>query len=167
MEQMFRRTQKSGCMVKLTTAKFELGVVGALAACLLLYSVVRAQTLSFNSDESGSFMSQTPLSYSDIITCQTFSSGTNHPLNSVLMKACKTAFGNSELALRIPNLVAHVIFMLFSIAWLHAFMGKGLLIPGFILLNANPYTIEFVRSQENTDWPWHLPWGHFTSFICT
>ena len=88
-------------------------------------------------------MQETPLTYMGIITNESRAPGTNHVLNSVLMKVCRTVLGNSEFVLRLPNLAAHVVFMCFSILWLHAFVGGLWLLPGFILLNANPYTIEF------------------------
>jgi len=40
----------------------------------------------------------------------------NHLLNTALMQLCSTLFGNSELSLRLPNVLAHAVYLACSLA---------------------------------------------------
>ena len=40
----------------------------------------------------------------------------NHLLNAALMQLCSTLFGNSELSLRLPNVRAHAVYLVCSVA---------------------------------------------------
>jgi hypothetical protein len=66
----------------------------------------------------------------------------NHLLNSLLAGACQAVFGRTPFALRIPNLIAHVVFLVVSWRLLSRLAGKGVALAGFALLNGNPLLLE-------------------------
>jgi hypothetical protein len=133
-----------------------------LSALLLAYTTLRAHLLSLTHDECGSFAIWT--SY-DIFSCRTnpdcWGTANLHWLYVLLMKLTVGLFGDSELAIRLPALFGHAIYLFFSIKlvkWIAAKVGSSqlavgsLLIPhsssltplfGFVLLNCNAYLLEF------------------------
>lgn len=107
-----------------------------LSLILYSYTLLRAYNLSFTHDES--------LTY----TIVEFNSGwintaNHHPLNTWLMKLSSLLFGNSELALRLPNLVAHLLFLLFSYLIFKKLKDFFILFSVFITLNFNPFILDF------------------------
>ena len=78
----------------------------AVVVPALLYVSYRAYNLSFTHDESLSFF----MSQGDTAFVMT---PNNHLLNTALMRISGTLFGNSEFSLRLPNVLA---FLLFCIA---------------------------------------------------
>ena len=59
------------------------------------------------------------------------------------MKFFSLIFGNSEFVLRLPNLIAHVVYLIFTYLIVKKISNKPLMICGFILLNFNPYLLDF------------------------
>ncbi len=128
-----------------------------LAAVLLLtYTILRADLLSLTHDECGSFAIWTNF---DIFTCRTnpecWGSANLHWLYVLLMKISVGLFGDSELAIRLPALFGHVIYLFFSfklVKWSVSFIPPSsyllsytsyLQLFGFVLLNSNAYLLEF------------------------
>ena len=66
----------------------------------------------------------------------------NHILNTLLIKVFEIMFGNSELALRLPNILSHIVYLVFTFK-LFGRYSNNFFIPFFILANANPYLIDF------------------------
>src|SRR5262245_39540278 len=81
-------------------------IISSLA--LLGVSIYRA-TLPFGYDESQSFASFTGRP-------ELLRGAGHHPLNTALMRWCSRLFGNSEFALRLPNVVAHGLYLLAVLA---------------------------------------------------
>lgn len=112
------------------------------ALLLLSYTVVRAITVSFTWDESWSFAHYViPRVYFQNAFDEM---GANHHLLNVWgMITASRLFGNSELSLRLPNLLAHAIF-LYATARIalrsHSFIVS---LSAFLVLNANPYLLDF------------------------
>lgn len=65
----------------------------------------------------------------------------NHILNTVLMKYCEAFFGRSELVLRLPNIMAFIVYSTFAIKLLHKY--TKLVLPCYLLLILHPYLLEF------------------------
>jgi hypothetical protein len=103
---------------------------------LLASSVYRAATFPFTHDESLSFaiFSWDP---------GWGATANNHLLNTFLMKWCSILFGDSELSLRLPNILAHVIYLLCTLVLLKRFQHTVLQIAGFVMLNLNPFLLDF------------------------
>jgi hypothetical protein len=59
------------------------------------------------------------------------------------MKVCLALFGNSEFSLRLPNILAHGIYILSTIGMVKMLNNKWLILPGFVLLNFNPYLLDY------------------------
>ena len=128
-----------------------------LAAILLLtYTTLRAYLLSLTHDECGSFAIWTNY---DIFTCRTnpdcWGTANLHWLYVLLMKISVGQVGDSELAIRLPALLGHAIYLVFSfklVKWVvKNTPPPSYLIPqtsylillGFVLLNFNAYLLEF------------------------
>lgn len=115
-----------------------IGIV-LISIAFLSYTAYRSYILSFVHDEGISF---TIISkYGNYIYWA--SSANNHVLNTILMKVFSLAFGNSELSLRFPNLIGHLFFAIFSFLILKKVQNNYLVLCGFILLNSNPFVLDF------------------------
>jgi hypothetical protein len=117
-------------------------VAAALGALFLTYSLIRAARLPITCDEAftGNFwVDPGPLA---ALTFDGPVRSNNHLLNSLLAGACQAVFGRTPFALRIPNLIAHAVFLVVSWRLLSRMAGKGVALAGFALLNGNPLLLE-------------------------
>ncbi|MEO8146762.1 MAG: hypothetical protein ABI723_03940 [Bacteroidia bacterium] len=115
-----------------------------LGLSLVSYTFYKAINSSFTHDESFTYSNYVNISISDIINytnCPIIPN--NHIFNTLLMKLSQSFLGNSEFALRLPNLLIHILYIVFSILWLKKFKNATLLISGFIVLNVNVYLLDF------------------------
>lgn len=115
----------------------------SLAALLLLgYTVLRAFTVSFTWDESWTYIHHVlPGMFFQQVHDQM--GGNHHMLNVWGMMLCRWLFGDSELALRLPNLLAHALF-LYASARIALRATTGVVaLAAFLLLNAHPYLLDF------------------------
>jgi hypothetical protein len=103
---------------------------------LLASSVYRAATFPFTHDESLSFAI---FSWEPAVSA----TANHHLLNTRLMQWCSIVFGNSELSLRLPNILAHMIYLLCTLVLLKRFQPLVLQITGFVILNLNPFLLDF------------------------
>ena len=114
-------------------------VVGLMAILLLaawVYVVIRAWNVSFTNDEA--------ITYGIIHGAQTFvETANNQWLNTLLMRISQSLFGQSELALRLPNVVAFGLYSAASIALLSQVRHLAAKGVGFALLAINPFLLEF------------------------
>ncbi len=116
---------------------------------LLIYSGYRSATLSFTHDESFSFIKYVHFSVWDIITYKVDPViANNHILNTLCMKWQSSLFGNSEFSLRLHSWISHVLYLVFSYLILKETKSKSVLVFGFILLNFNPYLLDFFSSAR-------------------
>ncbi|MGO9021072.1 MAG: ArnT family glycosyltransferase [Syntrophobacteraceae bacterium] len=116
--------------------KYEFKIIAAIGIALLCYTSMRAALLSFTHDEGVSYKFIHLASFS-------LKSANNHWVNTLLMAMCGTIFGESELSLRLPNVFAHVLFILFSFLTLCRLKSKTIAACGFLLLNINPFMLDF------------------------
>ena len=78
------------------------------------------------------------------LACLRFDAVNNHLVNSVLAKLFSLVAGTSEFVLRLPNLLAFAVYLLFSFLILDRFVKrKVVVVSGFILLSTNPYVLDF------------------------
>ncbi|MEM7655937.1 MAG: hypothetical protein AAF399_07400 [Bacteroidota bacterium] len=119
--------------------------LGLLSLGLLIYTGLRAALLSMTHDESSTYLNFIDLSiWGCLSDPECWRTANLHLLNSWLMQGFVGLFGPSEFWVRFPNLLAHALY-LGSSAWLVSQWLPRLWprIAGFLLLNANPYLLEF------------------------
>ncbi|MBL0129400.1 MAG: glycosyltransferase family 39 protein [Flavobacteriales bacterium] len=116
--------------------------IGILALLLLAYAVVRACTVSFSYDETFTFMEHVR---KDMFYQRAFDQmgGNHHLLNVWGMWVSMKLFGTSEMALRLPNLLAYVGYLYAGARIALRARHAVLAIAAFVLLNAHPYLIDF------------------------
>jgi hypothetical protein len=111
-------------------------IILLIIIALLIYTVMRAKNLSFTHDES--------LGYYILHGIEHWhKTANNHLLNTFLMGASKLFFGESEFALRLPNLLAHFLFMIMGCFIFRKIDNPVLAICGFLLLNLNLFMVDF------------------------
>lgn len=108
---------------------------------LFLFISSKAHVSSFTHDESYSYNHYVHESFMDIISNKDAYTN-NHPLNTVGMKYCEMLFGSSEMALRLPNLLALLIFFLYGFL-LFKNSRPVLRITIMLLLFSNTFLIDF------------------------
>ncbi len=115
-------------------------IILCLSLFLFAYVAVRAARLAFTYDEATTYLDTIA---SGPLAAFAFDSANNHFLNSLLTKLFSLA-GSSEFILRLPNLLAFAVYLLFSFLILDKFVKRpASVLAGFILLVANPYTLDF------------------------
>lgn len=119
-----------------------LGLILIAAAGLLTYTGTRAVLLSITFDEAWSRNSYATASIGDILWFRN-PTANNHPGNSLLMKLSMAAFGDNAFAMRLPNLLAHLMYIAFSLALARRFRQAVWVLFAFLLLNFHPYLLDF------------------------
>lgn len=115
-----------------------------VSVILLMYSGYRGYTLSFTHDESYSFINIIHGSFYQVVSNDSYwISANNHIFNSLCMKYSEILFGSSEIYLRMHSIVAHVLYLLFTFLIVKELKPTRLQVVGFILLNFNPYLLDF------------------------
>lgn len=112
------------------------------SACLFAYTCYRAAYVAMTFDEVWSLNSYASAPWGQLLSFQPVSAN-NHIGNSVLMKLCLSAFGNSAFSLRLPNLIAHLFFLAYSIALARRFRQGVWVLLAFFLLNFHPFVLDF------------------------
>lgn len=109
-------------------------------ASILAWTTYRAAVASISHDEAYTWLHFVPLSWSELFAHKEAFTN-NHLLNTLGMKASATVFGNGELALRLPNLLALALFMA-AAARLLAPLPAGFALGGAIVLFFNCWLLE-------------------------
>lgn len=109
---------------------------------LLAYTSYRAFALSITFDEGTSYIEFARSSFADIIS-QKIISPNNHLLNTLGMKLFSHFFGSSEWVLRLHSVIAHIFYLFFSYQIVKRLGTTILIVSGFVLLNFNPYLLDF------------------------
>lgn len=114
-----------------------------LLSCLLfVYTCIKAYTLSITWDEAYSYLEYIR---KGIFIQEKFDmmSANNHLLNTWSGILLVKIFGVHEWVLRIPSLIAHLLFLFFSVRLVRHFHNSWLILASFVLLNFHPYMIDF------------------------
>lgn len=109
---------------------------------LFAYTVSRAYLLSFTWDESYSYLEFTR---KGIFTLSNYNymAANNHLLNTWLTEFSLNVLGLSEFTLRLPNLLAHLLFLIYSGKLVFKLSSNLLIICSFLILNLNPFVLDF------------------------
>ena len=105
-----------------------------------IYVILKASSSSFTHDESFSYLHYPQDSFIEIISFKNWFMN-NHIMNSLLMKYSEMFFGNTEIALRLPNILLLFVYMIYCY---RIFKEKGavLRITSFIILCTNVLLID-------------------------
>jgi len=103
---------------------------------LFIYITWRAFHLSFTHDEGISYNVITAKNYLEY-------AANNHLLNTWLMALSASVFGHAELALRLPNVLAFSIYLLFCYRLIQASTQNLLAFFAIALLFLNPFVLDF------------------------
>lgn len=108
---------------------------------VLWFVIYKASHTSFTHDESYTYTHYVHQGFMDIISYKTPYTN-NHILNTVFMKYSEVFFGSLELSLRLPNILAFIIYSVFSILLLYKYIPK-LIFPFYLLMVLNPHLLDF------------------------
>jgi len=117
-------------------------IIFGIASLLFAYTAYRAAVLSITWDESFSYLEFTrheifiPAKYEQM-------HANNHFLNTWMSIYFVKWFGVSEFVLRLPALIAHLLFLFFSYKLIRNFENKWLVLASFLIINLNPYILDF------------------------
>lgn len=117
-------------------------IIFAIASFLFAYTVYRAAILSITWDEAFSYLQ---FVRHEIFVPEKYEmmDANNHFLNTWLNIYFVKWFGVSELVLRLPALIAHLLFLYFSYKLIKNFENKWLVLASFLIINLNPYILDF------------------------
>ena len=106
---------------------------------LLSYSTIRAFKIPITVDEGTTFLVYVQGSIRDVFLNNPVNTN-NHFLNTFLIKISTAVLGNSEFSVRLPSLLGHLMYIVFSFKLLKAISDKTIvIICGIVLLHLNPY----------------------------
>ncbi len=116
----------------------------AVGAVLLGYTATRASLLTFTHDESFSYVYHARASVEEILSFTIRRApSNNHLLNTLLMKLSAGLFGESELALRLPNLLAHALYLVTAGLIARRFGRPPVILAAFLVLSLNPFILDY------------------------
>ncbi|MGB1243586.1 MAG: hypothetical protein ACPG49_13745, partial [Chitinophagales bacterium] len=116
--------------------------IGVSAVFLFAFTIYKALNASFTHDEF-TLLSYAERSYYGIFIIDPPYAGC-HILLTFLVKPIITLFGISEFTLRLPTLIGHLIYLIFTyrlVVLLHR--NNWVVFCTWLLLNANPYLLDF------------------------
>lgn len=103
---------------------------------VFIYILLRANQISFVHDESVSFK----LIMGDLILEKT---ANDHLLNTAMMRVCSKIFGSSEWSLRLPNVLAFILYFYACYKIFNQRKSIPLSVLGLTLVIFNPYLLDF------------------------
>jgi len=142
LEKEFRKNAYLSDM-KLTGSTINQAIFWIAGIALLCYSTVRACTIQITIDEATTYLTygRNELWH---ITSNVIGDTNNHFLNSILVLLSTKLFGFSLFTVRLPALLAHLMYIVFSFKFINAISQRTLVIfAGIAFLHLNPYYIEF------------------------
>jgi hypothetical protein len=108
---------------------------------LLLYTTLRALWVPLTFDEVWSLNSYVSAPWADIVTFKTVGAN-NHLVNTLLTKLCWLV-SDSPLSLRIPNLLAHLLYLIYTVALARRLRQGVWVLLAFFMLNFHPFLLDF------------------------
>jgi hypothetical protein len=114
-----------------------------IGSLLLIYSSLRAALLSFTFDEASTYLDFARGPWSLVLLKGAGLSPTNHFLNTAFIKLLAPVLGLGELALRLPNVLAHLLYLIATYRLVRPLQRAALVVGGFLLLNTNPFVLDF------------------------
>jgi len=112
------------------------------AIILFTYGTYRACVVGFTWDESFSYLNY---SRNKIFMLEHLSmmDANNHLLNTWSNIFLIKLFGVNQIVLRLPSLISHILFLFYSYKIVAKLQNSLLIIFGFIIINFNPYVLDF------------------------
>jgi hypothetical protein len=112
-----------------------------ISIVLLIFMVKRTAEAAFTFDEAATYLNYISASPLAVFN---FNSANNHLINTLLAKLSWALAGSSEFVLRLPNLLAFIVYLLFSFLIMDRFAKNKLIaVCGYLLLSLNPYLLDF------------------------
>lgn len=111
-----------------------------LGTAIFSYTLIKALSLSVTYDEAYCYQK---FARNGMFYGESTSAVNIQLLNNFLTILTSKIFGPEEFFLRIPNLIAHIFFLVYSAKLLKSSLDIRLVIPCFLLLNLNPYMLDF------------------------
>lgn len=121
--------------------KLSYSLIALSGLALLVYVILKAQYASFTHDESFTYLDYVHQPFMDIISYKTPYTN-NHILNTVLMKYAEELWGSSELVLRLPNILACLIYLIYGFRLLRR-MPLAMILPAFLCLFCHTQLCDF------------------------
>jgi len=115
-------------------------VVFALGLLFFGYVALRAARVAITFDEVQSFYDYVQKGFSGLFR---FDSANNHFLNTLVVWLVSRITGTGKFVLRLPSLLAYVLYLVFCGRILKRYAPPFIVVFGFVLLNANPYMLDF------------------------
>jgi hypothetical protein len=111
-------------------------------SCLFFlgFAATRAAFVPLTYDEAATYLRYIESGFLSVFS---FDVATNHFLNTLLTKIFYLAGGDSELVLRMPNLIGYGMYMWFSLLILRRLTHRVIAFGGFLLLNLNLYVLDY------------------------
>ncbi len=116
-------------------------LISIISAALLIYIAVKANLASFTHDESYTYLHYVHEPFMDIISYKRAYTN-NHILNTVLIKYSEHFFGSCEFALRLPNVLAFILYVIYTVKLLKK-VALALILTGFICMVFNTHLLDF------------------------
>lgn len=120
-------------------------VLASIATALWCYSFAKAGLTSITHDEASTYFHHINSRFFNCLYYpDCWKSANNHLLNTLLWQQTIQWLGPTELGMRLPNLLAHLLFLASSASIVLRFTPR--LLPGvaaFAVLNFNPYLLDF------------------------
>ncbi len=113
-----------------------------LGTLLFSYTASRAYLMDITWDEASTYLDfiRNGIFYLDHYDEM---SANNHLLTNLLGFGFVKLFGISEFVLRLSSLLSHILFLVFSAKLVLSFNKKWLSIACFLIININPYLLDF------------------------
>jgi hypothetical protein len=123
-------------------------LTAGLCALLLAFAAARAVRVPLTYDEAAAYVryvdTESPSVFNtSVLSLFSFEVATNHFLNTLLTKGAYLVAGSSEFVLRVPNLIGYAMYICFSCLILFAATRPAVALAGCMLLNLNPYVLDF------------------------
>lgn len=118
------------------------------ACCILIgtaafiYTCIRAYDLSITHDEALTYLVHAQNSVKGILMQGGRYPANNHLLNTLLIRLFSGFFGSSELIIRLPALLGHILYLIAAFGTLKLFLKGKKLVAGFALMASNPFLLD-------------------------
>lgn len=110
---------------------------------IFLYTLIRSYVIPISHDESVTFFYYVIHPFLNIFLYTNPIMSTNHLLNTILMKLSWNVFGISELSLRVPALLGHVLYLTGMLKILRLVLTKRSHFYAVCILVLNPFMLDY------------------------
>lgn len=135
---------------------------------LLAYSTTRAISVPMTIDEATTFLVYVQVPIKDVFINNPVNTN-NHFLNTLLIRLSTWILGDSDFSVRLPALIGHLLYIIFSLKLIRAISNNTILIiSGIVLLHFNPYFMDFFGLARGYSLSWGLMMGsmfYFYSYV--